>query len=386
MGGGRFLRFGVSVLFVVSLSLFLAAPALAIEYGGFGGRPAFPRSDNPRTESIFIHTLEPGVVQDEGVAVVNNSQEEKTVLVYGVDSTPSTGGAFACEQKSQSKDDVGAWITLEKTELTLAPATNEIIPFTIAVPETASVGEHNGCIVIQEKKEEKHDDDASGISLSFRTGLRVAVTVPGELERELSIAGFNVIPRDREGFFLKPLVENVGNVSVDADVQVVTKYFFGSTLAEHGGQYPILRGDTSDWNFELKQPFWGGLYRSSFAVEYDQNAEAGVGTQSGKELTKIESDPIWFWSFPTVPGLAIEVLLLLTILSGFLLLLLSRKRKRWIKKHWVMYEVKQGDIVNAIAEDFSVSWKLLVRVNRLKAPYALKPGEKIKVPPKDEDQ
>ncbi len=32
----------------------------AIEYGGFGGRPAYPRADNDRTESIFIHTLEPG--------------------------------------------------------------------------------------------------------------------------------------------------------------------------------------------------------------------------------------------------------------------------------------------------------------------------------------
>lgn len=37
----------------------------AIEYGGFGGRPAFPREDNARTESIFIHTLEPGITQKE---------------------------------------------------------------------------------------------------------------------------------------------------------------------------------------------------------------------------------------------------------------------------------------------------------------------------------
>ncbi len=37
----------------------------AIEYGGFGGRPAYPRADNPRTESIFLYTLEPGAVQKE---------------------------------------------------------------------------------------------------------------------------------------------------------------------------------------------------------------------------------------------------------------------------------------------------------------------------------
>lgn len=54
LGGVLFLSF-LSMSFSVS----------AIEYGGFGGRPAYPREDNARTESIFIHTLEPGVIQKE---------------------------------------------------------------------------------------------------------------------------------------------------------------------------------------------------------------------------------------------------------------------------------------------------------------------------------
>lgn len=45
----------ISILCISSFSLSVEA----IEYGGFGGRPAYPRADNPRTESIFIHTLEP---------------------------------------------------------------------------------------------------------------------------------------------------------------------------------------------------------------------------------------------------------------------------------------------------------------------------------------
>ncbi len=111
----------------------------AIEYGGFGGRPAFPREDNARTESIFIHTLEPGITQKEGVKVVNNTQEKKTFLIYGSDLTPSTDGAFACKQFLEEKKDVGTWIELSKNEVTLDPGTNQVIPFTITVPKNASV-------------------------------------------------------------------------------------------------------------------------------------------------------------------------------------------------------------------------------------------------------
>ncbi|MDP3003947.1 MAG: LysM peptidoglycan-binding domain-containing protein [Candidatus Azambacteria bacterium] len=369
----------VGISAAILTAMLFAGSVFAIEYGGFGGRPAYPRADNPRTESIFVHTLEPGDVQQEGVLTVNNSAERKTMLVYAVDSTPSTGGAFACAQASVTAKDVGAWITLEKSEVTLDPGTNELVPFTISVPQNASVGEHNGCIVMQEKKEKA--DGKSGVSLSFRTGLRVAITIPGELERKLEIVGFTVTKRDDGSFLLHPLVKNLGNVSIDADAQVITRYFFGLTHFTHGGKYPILRGDTSDWNFELKKPFWGGWYRSNFVVEYDKNPEAGVGVRSGKELTRLEGPSVWFWSFPTPTALAIEIAVLLALAFGGFLFWLSQKRKRWIKENWVSYEVKAGEDIKSLAERFDVSWKLLAKVNKLKPPYALKSGEKIKVPP-----
>ncbi len=373
---------GISAAILAAM-LFTAGNVFAIEYGGFGGRPAYPSADNPRTESIFVHTLEPGDVQEEGVLTVNNAAGQKTILVYAVDSTPSTGGAFACAQFSEAKKDVGAWITLEKSEVTLEPGTSELVPFTIRVPRNVSVGEHNGCIVMQEKKEKAQA--GSGASLSFRTGLRVAITIPGELERKLEIVGFTVTKRDDGSFLLHPFVKNLGNVSIDADVRVVTNYFFGLAYSQHGGQFPILRGETSDWNFELKKPFWGGWYRSSFAVEYDENPEAGVGVKSGKALARIEGPSVLFWSSPAPAALTIEIVVLLFIVfSGFLFCLLQ-KRKRWIKKNWVGYAVKSGEDIKSLAERFDVSWKLIAKANKLKPPYILKPREKIKVPPEKQN-
>jgi len=364
------------------LAFLAAVPAWvqAIGYGGLGGRPAFPRSENSRTESIFVHTAEPGTVIKEGVVVINNTKELKTAQVYAVDSTPSTGGAFACEQLSQTKDDVGAWIKLEKSEVTLNSGTNELVPFTITIPKNASVGEHNGCIIIQEKKPSRAGE--AGVRLSTRLGLRVALTIPGKLTRQLKMIGFTVKKRDDGSLLLHPEVKNLGNVSIDADVKVITRYFFGLTHFVHGGQYPILRGESSDWHFELKKPFWGGWYYSTFVVKYDKNSEAGVGVQSGKQLTTLRGPKVWFFSWPTPIALAIEIIVCLFIVLGIFLFWLARKRKRWIKTSWLEYEIKSEENIKSLAEKFNVSWKLLAKVNKLQPPYAFKSGEKIKVPPK----
>ena len=382
--GKRVFR-SLSYLFLFVLLFFLSVPSpFALANGAFGGRPAYPDPENPRTSSIFIHDLEVGEVADDGIRVINNSDEAKNILVYGVDSTPSTGGAFACKQFSQDKEAVGSWIELEKSEVSLEPGTNEVVPFTISVPTNASVGEHNGCIVIQERKEE--DEKKAGVSLSFRTGIRVAITVPGELKRDIEIIGFTVSKKEKGdskgALILHPMVKNLGNVSVDADVKVITRSVFGFKHAEHGGQYPILRGDTSDWNFELEKPFWGGLYRSSFTVEYDPSLEAGVGVQSGGELLKLKGPSVWFFSMPTVGGLIIEIIILLALVALLFLRSAMKRRKKWIKNSWVDYSVKDGDDINSLSQKFNISWKLLVKVNKLKPPYALKKSQKIKVPPK----
>src|SRR5687768_8632801 len=83
---------------VVGLLMLLTAPVSAIEQGGLGGKPAHPKEDNPRSQSIFVHTLDAGTESRDGVQVINNTAETKSVLVYAVDSQISSGGAFACAQ------------------------------------------------------------------------------------------------------------------------------------------------------------------------------------------------------------------------------------------------------------------------------------------------
>lgn len=485
-------------------------PVAAIGYGTMGGRPAYPRLDNTRTQDIFVHVLEPGAQQDEGILVINNTETEKTLMIYATDSIRSTEGGFACEQLSDTRDLVGAWITLgtpqeavsiptnveedgdrdgltdiqedeygtnpnkqdtdgdgffdgtevyfgynplgqgiladgpieqsvseveedadeaeEEIDLTLidtdddgltdqqeinagtnlakadtdgdgvadaieltegsdplspvvvslASNSNLLLPFSIVLPDTVGVGEHDGCIAIQEKKPEVQSD--SGINIATRVGLRVAITVPGDINRALEIVGLQIIDRVQGGKILHPIIKNIGNVSIDAEVTLLTKDIFGRVIKQHGGEYSIFRDNTSEWNFELAAPFWGGYYKTELTVEYDANPEAGTGIDSGKEKTILSSIPVSFWLPPGTVAYIVYASVLFIIVVLFTVILFYSQRRRWIKKSWNTYQIQTGDDIRGLAKRFDISWRLLADANKIKPPYVLKVGMTIKVP------
>jgi hypothetical protein len=365
---------------ILTSALFFAGPIFAAEYGGIGGRPANPQPENPRTESIFVFELDPSEKISDGVRVINNTGERKTLLVFAADALVSSGGAFGCRQQSEPKLDVGSWITLEKSEVTLEPMTNEIVPFTIQAPATAGVGEHNGCILIQEKKEPSAAD-GNGIMLSFRTGLRVAVLVPGEVVRKLEIAGFGTQAKPDGAHIAVASIRNVGNVSIDADVRVQASSVFGPELASAGGQYPILRDETSELNFEIPRPFWGGWYRTELTVAYDAAPGASIGMKSGQPLTELKAPEAIFFAWPSPAAGAIELAALAALLALIVGFIRGRRLASAIRTTWTDRPVAEGEDINAIAKERGVDWQVLAKANGLKPPYTLKAGDRLKVPP-----
>ena len=351
----------------------------AIEYSGFGGKPAFPREDNPRTESIFIHTADPGKTIDEGIRVINNTNETKTFVVYAADYTKSTDGGFACKQYSQDKKGIGNWVILDKNEVTLYPMSEETIPFTINVPEDVEVGEHNGCILIQEKKP---PSESAGISISVRTGLRVAITIPGEIIRKLSLSDILVKRKGLDKLTLSLSVSNTGNVSVDTDVKVRVSNLLDKEIIIFGGQYPIFRSDVATYNYDVKSPTFGSIYKAKGIVTYDGNAAAVIGETGSSNPITIETRPIYFIVFPTLKGLAIILSVIFFLIFLLLKIIIKKKRQKWIMKNWVQYKARKGDDINSLSDRYNVNWKLLAKTNKLRPPYIIKSGDILRVPPK----
>lgn len=342
-------------------------PSYAIEYGGVGGRPGNPRLDEPRSESIFIHTVDGGDIIPEVLKVINNTSLPKTLLVYSADYTSSTDGGFACKQLGEAKTGVGSWLSLDKDEVVLAPNTNELLNFNINIPDNVSPGEHNGCILIQEKVTNKNE---SGISLALRTGMRVLLTVKGEIIKSLELLSFNVLKnKNNNNYFLIPEVANNGNVSVMSDVKVYVYNVFNKKVTEFGGEYSVLKDETTRWNFEFNQPFWGGYFKTNAVIKYDNN---------GDQI--LNSSYIWFFIPPTTKALwilAFAIIPLVTLLFISLIRVIILKRNR---KTWITYIVKKDESIVDIANKFHVKWNKLSKVNKLNPPYTLKEGDKILVP------
>lgn len=206
---------GTRVLLVGLLGFFvLASFCYAISYGGLGIYPNESEWDekNSLTKSWFIYTLKPGEVEEAKVNVVNQSDQLADVKIYPVDAVTTKDGAFAPQPEDREKVDVGAWITMSVSELSLKPNETKAVDFTIKVPENAEVGDHMGAIVVQ-SKEAPEAEKGTVMKVVSRVGARIYLTVPGEIIKELEFKDFNWKMEEGQVVFYLTLA-NKGNVRI----------------------------------------------------------------------------------------------------------------------------------------------------------------------------
>lgn len=359
----------------VAYCLVFSGVAQAIEQGGIGGRPAHPQSNNNRSQSIFVHKLAPGQQAKDGVQVINNTAETRKVLVYAVDSQTSSGGVFACAQAADKPISVGGWIALERQEVVLAPKDKQTIAFTVSVPKQAAAGEHDGCIVIQET-EQRAVPNRNGIALSLRSAIRVAITVPGDIQKGLVFSGLGFEPRGNDALLLSTALKNSGNVSLDTQLKVRLLYAFGFAAANVGGSFPVLSGSEGRFNFEAERPFWGGWYRLAATAAYNDAPNVALG--EGKSTATITRSS-WIYIAPQPIALMLEGTALLLLIGGITVFTLKRRAHKRALRTAGSHIVKQHEDLHTIATAHHMSWRQLARMNALKPPYQLKTGQKLLV-------
>lgn len=365
------------------LAFGLPAIAGAVQNGGIGGSPAYPDPHNSRTQSIFIFQLKPNQTASNGVKVENNTNQTQTINLDAVDSELASGGAFTCKQAVETKTDVGSWINLQSSTLTLSPYSHQIVPFTITAPSTASVGEHDGCITIQAASQTGTKSNVSGIVLSFRSAIRVVVTIPGKIIKSLSIMSVKVNQAKNSNYQITPTVKNNGNVSLDTSVHIELASIFGTTVQSvNEGSSPVLPRSEASWNYEVKKPFWGGFYKAKVVAAYNSNPSNGLGVNQNNNLeTKTLSSGLFF-VMPKPAALLIEIIILVIVIGLIYLIVKRVKQNQEVSQNWEEYTVKKDDTLQTLASKYSVSWRAIARANKLKPPYHIDKGQKLKLPVK----
>lgn len=373
----RSLSIAVALLTLGVVSVAINASALSS--GGIGGRPANPDLNNPRTQSIFIFNANKGETKRDVILVANNSDKQQTIELYAVDGIVTNTGSFTCSQESEAKQNVGSWITVDKSVIELDAGKTEEVGFSLAMSVTADIGEHNGCIVFQAAEDE---GKATGnVRIRTRQAIRVVATVPGDLQRSVEIKNFVTGLEDGKQTYTLNL-KNTGNVSADVDAKVYLKSLFGGVAYENGGGYPVLANRQLDLTFVDESPsFFGGWYYASAELAYDKRSGT-FGTSDSSQLVKKATDRELIFIAPTLAGVLV-ILLVLSVAGGTATwLLLKRYRKQDTLKTWQTHTISQGDSIQSVANQYSVSWRKLVSVNRIAAPYVLNEGDTIRVPQK----
>jgi len=380
------------LIFIFSFFV-ISAPAFALSSGGVGGYPAHPDPNIKYSESWFIYNLDLGESQDDALTVFNTTDEVQTIKIYAVDSVPSNQGNFALEAEADPKDGIGAWIKLAQTFITLQPGENQEIPFTITIPQNADVGEHSGGIILQ-KAQGRQDTLESGAAIVTRVGIRVYETVPGEIIKEIEIKDFNVslkkLASQPAYYEINLIAQNKGNVSlqpkvtlaiggwgkidyddvIDISVKKIKKFISGQgeapikffTGEDLSRNWQLLRDQKVSTNWTWPKPRFG---RFTFQANLTYDTEGGQKTIDSKKIT------VW-----VVPWLEVSVIisLIVLVLGGIILKIIFSPTKKWRP-----YQVKPGDQLVNLAENYGVSWKKVAKVNKLKKPI-VKSGQTILLP------
>jgi nucleoid-associated protein YgaU len=365
------------VSFVAAVAV-LQTPVSAVEYQGIGGQPANPITGNERSKSIFIYELAPSAQKSDAIKVLNNTDKERVITLDVVDAILSSDGVFGCAQSAEPKKGVGTWASLEQTTVTVPAGSSVDVPFTILVPNKVDTGEHNGCITIQDKSVTQ--TPSSGVTLGFRSAIRMVVKVPGDIVKKVDFVSV-VAKASDNAYVVTPTVENNGNVSLDIDIEAGFQSLFGSTVtSSKRSTYPILSNSQAKWNVTVDAPYWGGWYRAYATAHYNDDVSIGIG-EAGEKNKRIQGVSSVMFVAPAPSALLIEILLLGIIIGIGYFVTRRRNEAKIANLHWVEYRTKSNDTLNSIAKKHNVSWKLLARVNKLRAPYEIEPGMPLKIPP-----
>jgi hypothetical protein len=133
-----------AAVFALVLSLIAATAPLAEAKAVFSVQPV------KETEiGYFVLAGRRGATIHSAVRVLNVGDRKGSASLYAVDGTTGQTSGAVYRSRQEERRDVGAWLRLSKSNVTLPPGGAERIPFTVRVPSDAYAGQHLGGIVVQ---------------------------------------------------------------------------------------------------------------------------------------------------------------------------------------------------------------------------------------------
>lgn len=328
---------------LVLLTIALAALVLHAPASAAGPSQQTPESNRsiwsvqPANESEpdgrpnFTYDLDPGDEVTDYFSVRNLGNSPLDLRIYATDAFTNGSGGFDLLQGNETPVDVGSWVSVDISEITIQPDQVTIIPFTLTVPEDALPGDHAGGIVATLTTADE-DGPGNQVRVEYRVGSRIYLQVSGEIVPGLQIEDLSMsqdwswnpfVGRDVQ---VNYTLRNTGNVRMTAQSDLEINGIFGVELRKiELEQTPeILPGDSFTGEVTLRRV--APAVRLNGELLLDASI-ASTATAESSPIAQI-SRAAAAWSLPISQGVEIVWILL----SAYLLWRIRAGRKAAIAR------------------------------------------------------
>ncbi|MFE9424495.1 WxL protein peptidoglycan domain-containing protein [Kitasatospora sp. NPDC006697] len=286
----------------------------------FGIQPA--TDGKPDTRGAFSYSATPGAILKDQVAIGNYSDQPLTLQLYAADAFNTDNGGYDVLAAGKPSTQAGSWLKTGTDHLTLPGHTQQVVPFTLAVPADASPGDHAAGIVVALRVDTK-DAKGNTVTVDQRVGARVNLRVAGDLKAELRVEDVRTVyhpsadPLDSGHTTISYVVANTGNVRLGGRQAVRVTNAFGMPATAPGSPdlKELLPGNVVRYQLDVSGAYptlWStaGITVDPLAVAGDKDPKLSSSTDKHR--------------FASIPWALLGVLVVLGALGEFV----RRRRRR----------------------------------------------------------
>ncbi|MCO1596183.1 DUF916 domain-containing protein [Micromonospora sp. RHAY321] len=187
--------------------------------------------------SSYSYNVNPGGVVEDEMVVANRGKAPLKLSVYAADGFTTEAGQLDLLPRDKTSTAIGAWARAGTGSVAIQPGKTAQVPFTISVPENATPGDYVGGILTSLTQAEQ----AEGINVDRRLGIRIKLRVGGELKPSLAIDDLHVTyggtfnPFSKGDATVSYTIRNTGNAALAGKQAVSVSGPFGSLRVKAGG-------------------------------------------------------------------------------------------------------------------------------------------------------
>jgi len=341
-------------------------------------------NESSSNQAWFKFQAIPSSKISESVIVKNLSNDPKTVKLYPADAFTNENGSFILKSEEEIQDTIGIWTALQFSEIDLKPGQQAEIPFKINLPSTISPGTYSGGIIATEVNnnptipcaESTTNGCKPNVTVRTRIATRIYINVPGEVISDIQWTDFNIKTTKHNELSFGFKFENKGNVSYEPRTIIEFYDLFGNPIEKIDRRLgESMPNSTIEPRTNFKPEKSLGFVNIKAQVFFEPKY------LNPNELRN-SPEAIYRFARTIILPWQISVGLFLALSTLIIWIYYNQLTKQMLIKVSEDYAVEAEDNLESLATSRNVNWKTLAKINDIKAPFTLKPGQIIKLPKK----